>query len=117
MLYEQVGPTRAVVPLVDRNTRLFALAMFSYCFERRFFHRVNTALRAISDRLFADSFRARALPPFRPPNLPKATAAGFFLPLMVLLERLGILAIVIVVLRAAKKDHLICESMVPDKGA
>ena len=29
-------------------------------------------------RFLAESFSARALPPRRPPNRPKATAAGFF---------------------------------------
>jgi len=32
---------------------------------------------AISDRLLAVSFSARALPPLSPPKRPKATAAGF----------------------------------------
>jgi hypothetical protein len=42
------------------------------------FMRVNTALRAISDLRSGESFLARALPPFNPPSLPSATAAGFF---------------------------------------
>lgn len=54
-------------------------------------------------RLAGDSFSARALPPFIPPSLPRATAAGFFsgfgavvcwtiakaVSFMSLLERLG----------------------------
>jgi hypothetical protein len=43
-----------------------------------FFHRAAAAFFAISDRFLADSFAARALPPFLPPSLPNATAAGFF---------------------------------------
>jgi hypothetical protein len=43
-----------------------------------FFQRAKTALRAISDLRFAESFLARALPPFEAPSLPSATAAGFF---------------------------------------
>ena|SRR2546422_5435187 len=36
------------------------------------------AFRAICLRLLPDSLSARAFPPFRPPSLPSATAAGFF---------------------------------------
>jgi hypothetical protein len=50
-------------------------------------HRAMTALRACSDLSLADSFLARAFPPLSPPNLPNATAAGFF-PFFVL-ERSG----------------------------
>ena len=35
------------------------------------------ALRAISLRFFAERLAALALPPFKPPSLPSATAAGF----------------------------------------
>jgi len=35
------------------------------------------ALRAISRRLSAESFLARAFPPFKPPSLPNSTAASF----------------------------------------
>ena len=41
-------------------------------------HLVLAALRAISLRFFEDSFLALAGPPFNPPSLPRATAAGFF---------------------------------------
>jgi hypothetical protein len=40
--------------------------------------RFVAALRAISLRRLADSFSARAFPPFWPPRRPRATAAGFF---------------------------------------
>jgi hypothetical protein len=43
-----------------------------------FFHLAITALRAISDLRFAESFLARALPPFDAPSFPNATAIGFF---------------------------------------
>jgi hypothetical protein len=36
------------------------------------------ALRAISDLRAAESFAARALPPFDAPSFESATAAGFF---------------------------------------
>lgn len=36
------------------------------------------AFRAIAFLLLADNFSALALPPLSPPNLPRATAAGFF---------------------------------------
>jgi len=41
------------------------------------FQRDFAALRAISFRRFADKLAALALPPFKPPNLPSVTAAGF----------------------------------------
>lgn len=47
------------------------------------------ALRPSSDLSLAESFAMRAFPPLRPPNRPKATAAGFFFLPVVLLERLG----------------------------
>ena len=50
--------------------RLGALSYFPHLFSAAFF--------AISDRLSGVSFVARALPPFKPPNRPKLTAAGFF---------------------------------------
>jgi hypothetical protein len=40
--------------------------------------RAAAAFLAISARLRGESFSARALPPFDPPSLPSATAAGFF---------------------------------------
>ena len=52
--------------------------------------RTRTALRAISDLRSGESLAARALPPLRPPSLPKATAAGFFSLTFLILERLGI---------------------------
>jgi len=54
------------------------------------FQRAITAIRAISDLRFAESFLARALPPLRPPSLPNATAAGFFSLSLFMLERLRI---------------------------
>lgn len=36
------------------------------------------AILAISDLFFGESLSALALPPLRPPNRPRATAAGFF---------------------------------------
>lgn len=42
-----------------------------------FFQRVFAAFRAIALRFAGDSLAARAAPPFAPPSLPKATAAGF----------------------------------------
>jgi len=54
------------------------------------FQRALTALRAISDLRFGESFAARALPPLRPPSFPKATAAGFFSFSTLLFERLVI---------------------------
>jgi hypothetical protein len=56
-----------------------------------FFIRPKTARRAISDWRLAESFFARAFPPLRPPNLPKATAAGFFMVTAFVLERLGMM--------------------------
>ncbi|HEY5345513.1 MAG TPA: hypothetical protein VIK62_04130 [Verrucomicrobiae bacterium] len=50
----------------------------NYFSARYFFHRALMALRAISFLRFAESFLARALPPFEAPSLPSATAAGFF---------------------------------------
>ena len=41
-------------------------------------HRAITALRAISERRFAESFFARAFPPLEAPSFDNATAAGFF---------------------------------------
>ena len=40
--------------------------------------RIAAAFRAISDRSFADSLAARALPPLRPPLRPSPTAAGSY---------------------------------------
>lgn len=40
--------------------------------------RLAAAFFAISVRFLADSFAARAGPPFFPPSFPSATAAGFF---------------------------------------
>ena len=54
------------------------------------FQRALTALRAISDLRFGDSFAARAFPPLEAPSLPKATAAGFLSSMALLLERLVI---------------------------
>lgn len=42
-----------------------------------FFHLDCAALFAISERCLAERFSALAFPPFNPPSLPKATAAGF----------------------------------------
>jgi hypothetical protein len=47
-------------------------------FHLPFFHRVAMALRANADLSVAESFAIRAGPPFNPPSLPSATAAGFF---------------------------------------
>src|SRR5713101_8016934 len=44
----------------------------------RLFHRVLAAFLAISDRFFADSLAALALPPLRPPRRPSSTARGSF---------------------------------------
>lgn len=41
-------------------------------------HRALAAFFAIDFRLAADSFSARAFPPFCPPSRPRATAWGFF---------------------------------------
>jgi len=41
-------------------------------------HREFAAFLAISLRLSGESLAARLTPPFSPPSLPKATAAGFF---------------------------------------
>ena len=43
-----------------------------------FAHRATAAFRALCARCFAVSFLARALPPFKPPSRPRATAAAFF---------------------------------------
>src|SRR5204863_8112724 len=40
--------------------------------------RVRAAFCAMAARFFAESFAARATPPFFPPRRPRATAAGFF---------------------------------------
>jgi len=40
-------------------------------------HRAWAAFWAIAFLFLAESFSARALPPLRPPNRPRATAAGF----------------------------------------
>ena len=42
------------------------------------FQRAITALRAISERRFAESFSARTFPPLEAPSFDNATAAGFF---------------------------------------
>lgn len=41
------------------------------------FQRAFAAVLAIAERSSDDSFAALALPPLRPPFLPRATAAGF----------------------------------------
>ena len=46
-------------------------------FHADFDHLETAAFRAIALRRFADNFAALALPPFKPPNRPSATAAGF----------------------------------------
>ena len=48
-----------------------------------FAHRATAAFRALCARCFAESFRARAFPPFKPPSLPSATAAAFFVVLAI----------------------------------
>jgi hypothetical protein len=55
-------------------SELGAQTKIIYAFQREF-----AALRADSLRSLAVSFFALALPPFNPPSLPSATAAGFFL--------------------------------------
>jgi hypothetical protein len=45
---------------------------------RFFLHRAIAAFLAMVDLRFGDRRAALALPPLRPPNLPRATAAGFF---------------------------------------
>jgi hypothetical protein len=45
--------------------------------QRSLRQRACTALRAMADRLAAESDLARARPPLEAPNLPRATAAGF----------------------------------------
>jgi len=57
---------------------------FVHVLQREF-----AALRADSLRSFAESFLALAFPPFKPPSLPSATAAGFFVSCGFLRERLG----------------------------
>jgi ATP-dependent protease HslVU (ClpYQ) peptidase subunit len=42
-----------------------------------FFQRARAAFLAIAERFLGESFAARARPPFDPPSLPRATAAGF----------------------------------------
>lgn len=44
----------------------------------RFFQRAFAAFLAIDVRFAAESFAARALPPFSPPKRPRVTAARFF---------------------------------------
>ena len=44
----------------------------------RFFQRAFAAFLAMDTRRAAESFLARAFPPFRPPRRPSATAAWFF---------------------------------------
>ena len=51
-----------------------SMTLINYLFP----HLAAAAFLAISDLFLADSFSARAFPPFSPPSLPKATAAGFF---------------------------------------
>jgi hypothetical protein len=56
-----------------------AVSPFFFSFDfLAFSHRARTALRAISLRCSDVSFAARIFPPLEPPNLPKATACGFF---------------------------------------
>lgn len=47
-------------------------------FLHYFCQRAAAAFFAISRRRRAERLSARACPPFRPPSLPRATAAGFF---------------------------------------
>jgi hypothetical protein len=47
-------------------------------FHRLFNHLIFAAFLAISLRFLAESDSALAFPPFNPPSLPNATAAGFF---------------------------------------
>src|SRR5258708_6144303 len=51
---------------------------FFHFFLTAFDQRAVAALLAIVFRSSAESFAARALPPFNPPSLPSATAAAFF---------------------------------------
>ena len=44
----------------------------------RFFQRAIIAFLASADRSSRESSAMRAFPPFSPPRLPRATAAGFF---------------------------------------
>jgi len=44
-----------------------------------FDHRASAARLALAFRCADVSFAASALPPFNPPNLPSATAAGFLI--------------------------------------
>jgi hypothetical protein len=46
--------------------------------KNHFFHLFKAAFFAISLRFLADRLAALAFPPFKPPSLPRATAAGFF---------------------------------------
>src|SRR5262249_49534361 len=52
----------------------------NYCADYQFrsCHRDLAAFLAISVRCFLFNALARAFPPFKPPNRPSATAAGFF---------------------------------------
>src|SRR5712691_12592827 len=56
--------------VADGHVSSFYLSVFA--------HRARAAFLAIAERLPADSFDARAWPPFKPPSRPSATAAGFF---------------------------------------
>jgi len=56
----------------------------------RDFQRATAAFLAISVRRFWSNLRARAGPPFLPPNRPKAKAAGFLPSLAVLPGRVNI---------------------------
>jgi hypothetical protein len=51
---------------------------FPWAFSLALAHLARTALRASSRLSSAVSFAVRALPPFRPPRRPRATAWGFF---------------------------------------
>lgn len=77
-----------------QNERITSVQTFEAVRSLTRLQRVMTASRPISDRRFLDNFFALAGPPFSPPSLPNATAAGFlslfgFLIESSLLERLG----------------------------
>jgi hypothetical protein len=76
-------------PLLCVNAHAFASELSAQTKNIYALQREIAALRADSLRSLAESFLALAFPPFKPPSLPSATAAGFFFWFDFLRERLG----------------------------
>src|SRR5271157_1549391 len=75
---ENPRPAGAESTLTENVASPFQAEPRHYGVGFSFSHRARAALLAISRSRSGLNFSALALPPFFPPNFPKATAAGFF---------------------------------------